>query len=127
MTDTPFNEAEQAALHRFLEAINAMLEASPMISGQAIRAFGLVAQQPGLSVDEYASQAGVPNTVMTRHLLDLKDLVWSDRGTHYHPPHAECCSPFASEGAAIIGRRYWQPRNSVDKADAADTPVNQIL
>jgi hypothetical protein len=85
MPDTPFKETEQAALRRFLEALNATLEASPMISGQAIRAFALVAQQPGLSVDEYAGQASVSNTVMMRHLLDLKDLVWSDRGTHYHP------------------------------------------
>jgi hypothetical protein len=38
-----------------------------------IRAFGLVARKEGLTVAEYASQAGITPTVMTRNLLDLGD------------------------------------------------------
>lgn len=39
-----------------------------------IRAFCLVARKEGLTVAEYAAQAGIPPSVMTRNLLDLGDL-----------------------------------------------------
>lgn len=39
-----------------------------------IRAFALVAKKEGLTVAEYAAQAGVTPTVMTRNLLDIGEL-----------------------------------------------------
>ena len=39
-----------------------------------IRAFCLVARKEGLTVAEYAAQAGIPPAVMTRNLLDLGDV-----------------------------------------------------
>ena len=38
-----------------------------------IRAFCLVARKEGLTVAEYAAQAGIPPAVMTRNLLDIGD------------------------------------------------------
>jgi DNA-binding MarR family transcriptional regulator len=39
-----------------------------------MRAFALVAKKEGLTVDEYAAQAGISSTVMTRNLLDIGPL-----------------------------------------------------
>ena len=39
-----------------------------------IRAFCLVARKEGLTVAEYAAQAGIPSSVMTRNLLDIGDI-----------------------------------------------------
>lgn len=39
-----------------------------------IRAFALVATKEGLTVSEYAAQAGIAPTVMTRNLLDLGEM-----------------------------------------------------
>lgn len=39
-----------------------------------IRAFALVAKKEGLTVSEYADQAGITATVMTRNLLDIGGL-----------------------------------------------------
>jgi len=40
---------------------------------QYVTAFILVAMEEGLSVSEYARRAGVSNSVMSRHLLDIGD------------------------------------------------------
>jgi DNA-binding MarR family transcriptional regulator len=40
---------------------------------QYLTSFLLVAMEEGLSVSEYAKRAGVSNSVMSRHLLDIGD------------------------------------------------------
>lgn len=58
-----------AALHA-LEPFRSIRRTLPM---QYMHAFLLVALDEGLGVMEYARQAGVAQSVMSRHLLDLGD------------------------------------------------------
>jgi DNA-binding MarR family transcriptional regulator len=52
----------------FLEAFRTIRPTMPL---QHAYAFMLVAMEEGLGVTEYAERAGVAQTVMTRHLLDI--------------------------------------------------------
>ena len=47
---------------------------------QYLTSFLLVAMEEGLSVSDYAKKAGVSNSVMSRHLLDI-----GDRSRHGEP------------------------------------------
>jgi DNA-binding MarR family transcriptional regulator len=58
------------AFHQALEPFEQIRHDMPM---QYVRTFMLVCMEPGLSVIEYASRAGVSQTVMSRHLLDIGD------------------------------------------------------
>lgn len=46
----------------------------PVLPAAYIRAFLLVGKREGLGVSEYADQAGISPTVMTRNLLDIGDM-----------------------------------------------------
>lgn len=56
--------------HAFVDAFRNIRQTMPL---QYVTAFLLVAMEEGLSVSEYARRAGVSNSVMSRHLLDIGD------------------------------------------------------
>lgn len=67
-----FSVGELGALECFLTAVESFRDEHPTMTVQAIIAFLLVAlYEDEHSVTEYAKEAGVGQTVMTRHLLDL--------------------------------------------------------
>jgi DNA-binding MarR family transcriptional regulator len=65
------------AFYRALEPFEHIRHDMPM---QYVRTFMLVCMEPGLSVNEYADRAGVSQTVMSRHLLDI-----GERNRHMAP------------------------------------------
>jgi DNA-binding MarR family transcriptional regulator len=65
------------AFYRALEPFEHIRRDMPM---QYVRTFMLVCIEPGLGVMEYADRAGVSQTVMSRHLLDI-----GERNRHMEP------------------------------------------
>jgi DNA-binding MarR family transcriptional regulator len=65
------------AFYLALEPFEQIRHDMPM---QYVRTFMLVCMEPGLSVMEYANRAGVSQTVMSRHLLDI-----GERNRHMEP------------------------------------------
>lgn len=68
---TERTEPQLALIRDLLRAIPAIRRARATITASGIEAFLLVAQKEGLSVGEYARQASLSVTTMSRHLLDL--------------------------------------------------------
>jgi DNA-binding MarR family transcriptional regulator len=67
---TPASQGDgklKTAMHLF-DTFRALRPTMPL---QHAYTFLLVAEEEGLGVKEYAERAGVPQTVMTRHLLDI--------------------------------------------------------
>jgi DNA-binding MarR family transcriptional regulator len=60
-----------AALKTALHLLDAFKAVRPTMPLQHAYTFMLVAMEEGLGVTEYAERAGVAQTVMTRHLLDI--------------------------------------------------------
>jgi DNA-binding MarR family transcriptional regulator len=56
--------------HTFVNAFRNIRQTMPL---QYLTAFLMVAEREGQSVSYYAKQAGVSNSVMSRHLLDIGD------------------------------------------------------
>jgi DNA-binding MarR family transcriptional regulator len=59
-----------SAFYQALEPFAQIRHDMPM---QYVKSFMLVCMEPGLSVIDYANRAGVSQTVMSRHLLDIGD------------------------------------------------------
>lgn len=64
------DRAAVKALMGSLEPFRSLRATMPL---QYVIAFLLVAEEEGLGVGEYAQRAGVANSVMSRHLLDIGD------------------------------------------------------
>jgi DNA-binding MarR family transcriptional regulator len=64
---------EKKSLAQFLAGHDPFVAIRQTMPMQYVRAFLLVALDEGKGVTEYARQAGVGQTVMSRHLLDLGD------------------------------------------------------
>jgi DNA-binding MarR family transcriptional regulator len=71
MSATKLDKDDKAALFRALTFVDAFRKLRPTMPLQHAYTFLLVAMEEGLGVSEYAEKAGVPQTVMTRHLLDM--------------------------------------------------------
>lgn len=70
----PTLTAEEKAYMRSLRlAIEPFRQMRPNLPLQYLYAFLLVAEQEGKSVNEYAEFTETPQSVMTRHLLDIGD------------------------------------------------------
>jgi hypothetical protein len=65
--------AEKRRLGAFLSACDVFTTIRNTMPLQYVRAFTLVALDEGQGVGEYARMAGVSQSVMSRHLLDLGD------------------------------------------------------
>jgi DNA-binding MarR family transcriptional regulator len=75
-----FNEGEELILRDFLSALEPFREIRQTMPLQYVVSFLLVAVDEGRGVTEYAERAGVSQSVMSRHLLDL-----GDRNRHKEP------------------------------------------
>jgi DNA-binding MarR family transcriptional regulator len=64
-------EAQRPLIRTMLTAIPLIRDIRPTMTVSACEAFWLVAQKEGLTVGDYAKQAGVAQTTMSRHLQDL--------------------------------------------------------
>lgn len=62
---------EKEALKTAINFMDAFRSIRPTMPLQHAYTFLLVADEEGLGVQEYAERAGVAQTVMTRHLLDI--------------------------------------------------------
>jgi DNA-binding MarR family transcriptional regulator len=71
MSATKLDKEEKAAIFRAMTFVDAFRKLRPTMPLQHAYTFLLVATEEGLGVSEYAEKAGVPQTVMTRHLLDM--------------------------------------------------------
>lgn len=64
-------DSERQALKDLFGALDGFREKKPTMPMQYVTTFLLVALDEGKSVKEYAEQAGVSTSVMSRHLLDI--------------------------------------------------------
>jgi DNA-binding MarR family transcriptional regulator len=71
---------DQTALASLLASVEPFREIRGTMPLQYVIAFVLVAMEEGLGVGEYAKQAGVSMSVMSRHLLDI-----GERNRHKDP------------------------------------------
>lgn len=71
--DKGFAGDDLKTLERFMGALEPFRTLRHTIPLQYVWSFLLVASEEGLSVDEYAERAGVQQSVMSRHLLDIGD------------------------------------------------------
>jgi DNA-binding MarR family transcriptional regulator len=62
---------DSRALNAALSVLDAFRAIRPDMPATHIYSFLTVALEEGLGVHEYARRAGIPQTTMTRHLLDL--------------------------------------------------------
>jgi DNA-binding MarR family transcriptional regulator len=67
------NEDEKRTVKGALMALEPFRELRHEMPLQYVVAFLLVAEEEGLGVTEYAKRAGVAQSVMSRHLLDIGD------------------------------------------------------
>jgi DNA-binding MarR family transcriptional regulator len=65
------SDEDKRALRDLLNCLDVFAEQKQTLSIQAIRAFLLVAMEEGMGVSEYANKAGIRQSVMSRHLLDI--------------------------------------------------------
>jgi len=72
-TREPLGEEPKRALQRLMAAIEHFRSIRHTMPLQYVHTFLLVARNEGLSLREYAEQAGVANSVMSRHLQDIGD------------------------------------------------------
>ena len=68
---TKLNDAEKEALQKAEKLLDAFRQVRPTMPLQHAYTFLLVALNEGQGVQDYAERAGVAQTVMTRHLLDI--------------------------------------------------------
>jgi hypothetical protein len=66
-----FTEDEKWLLRELLHCLDVFADVKPTFQLQAMRAFLLVAIEEGLGATEYSRKAGLPQSVMSRHLLDI--------------------------------------------------------
>lgn len=66
-------EDERRAMGAFMDAIEGFRKIRPTMPLQYVYTFLLVAYEESLGVTEYAKRAGVSQSVMSRHLLDIGD------------------------------------------------------
>lgn len=71
MSAIKLDKEDKAAIFRAMKFVDAFRQLRPTMPLQHAHTFLLVATEEGLGVSEYAERAGVPQTVMTRHLLDM--------------------------------------------------------
>ena len=67
----PMSDEDKRALRDLLNCLDVFAEQKQTLSIQAMRAFLLVAMDEGMGVTEYANKAGIRQSVMSRHLLDI--------------------------------------------------------
>ncbi len=67
----PLNENEKTCLKGLRGSLEAFLSVRNTMPLQYVTTFLLVAMDEGKSVAEYATKAGVSQSVMSRHLLDI--------------------------------------------------------
>lgn len=68
------SQDDKAVLHSALAALEPFKNLNSTMPLQYVTAFMLVALEEGKGVTEYAKEAGVAPSVMTRHLADLGDV-----------------------------------------------------
>lgn len=73
-------DEEKRELQAFLNGLEVFLDISKTIPLTYLRSFLLVALDEGESVTTYGNRAGLPQPVMSRHLLDL-----GERNRHKEP------------------------------------------
>lgn len=66
-------DSDLRALKDFMAVLDAFRAIRPTMPLQYVHTFFLVAIDEGLSVQEYAQRAGLSQSVMSRHLLDIGD------------------------------------------------------
>jgi DNA-binding MarR family transcriptional regulator len=71
MEKLSFNEEEKDAARALLAALEPFRALRPTMPLQYVYLFLTVVAKEGQTVTEYAEKAGVPQTVMTRHLLEI--------------------------------------------------------
>lgn len=71
MSSTKLRDDEKIVLKNVMQLLDAFRAVRPTMPLQHAYAFLLVAMDEGQGVMEYAERAGVAQTVMTRHLLDM--------------------------------------------------------
>lgn len=88
-TGPALSDEDTKLLRAFNKALKPFEELRHDMPLQYVRTFMLVATEPGLGVTEYANKAGVTQTVMSRHLLDI-----GERNRHMEP------------GFGLVEKRY---------------------
>jgi hypothetical protein len=73
MEKSSFNEEERDAARALVAALESFRALRPTMPLQYVYLFLTVVVKEGQTVTEYAEKAGVPQTVMTRHLLEIGD------------------------------------------------------
>ena len=73
MRTASLNADQKAAVRAFMGALEPFRDIRETMPLQYVWSFLLVAEEEGLSVNEYAKRAGVSKSVMSRHLLDIGD------------------------------------------------------
>ncbi|HEY2532101.1 MAG TPA: MarR family winged helix-turn-helix transcriptional regulator [Xanthobacteraceae bacterium] len=71
MRDSATSKEDARAISMALSVLDAFREVRADMPATHIYSFLTVALEEGLGVHEYAHRAGIPQTTMTRHLLDL--------------------------------------------------------
>lgn len=71
MSTAKLSDDERTALKNAMQLMDAFRTVRPTMPLQHAYAFLMVAMEEGLGVTDYAERAGVPQSVMTRHLLDI--------------------------------------------------------
>jgi len=66
-------DEEKRLVKTLLVALDIMRELRGDMPMQYVMTFRLVAEEEGLGITEYAQKAGVAQSVMTRHVLDIGD------------------------------------------------------
>jgi DNA-binding MarR family transcriptional regulator len=71
LTKPSITEEERDAMALACTALDAFRAVNPVMTLQLAFSFLLVARDEGLGVTEYAAKAGIPQSVMSRHIADL--------------------------------------------------------
>ncbi len=71
MSANELSKSEKDAVYRVMQLFEAFRKVRPTMPLQHAHTFLLVAMNEGEGVSWYAEKAEVPQTVMTRHLLDM--------------------------------------------------------
>jgi DNA-binding MarR family transcriptional regulator len=74
------SDDERRSTRGLIAALDVFYELRHDMPARYISSFLLVMEEEGLAVSEYAQRAGVSNSVMSRHLLDI-----GDRDRHGNP------------------------------------------
>lgn len=70
-TRQPLPDDDKRIISMLITACDPFRELSVTLTYQVMRTFWIIAQEEGLSINEYSTRAGVSKSVMSRHVMDL--------------------------------------------------------